>query len=152
VGDWVLLSSKNLRFKQGTPKLLPRWVGPFQVANRVGTQAYELILLARWKIHDVFHVSVLERYRTDGSVQPPPPAELLGDEEEYEVEQILEHRRTRGRGPNAFEYLVKWTGQSSEHNTWEPYAHLANAPNVLKSYWKSVPDHSVERKRKWRPR
>ena len=137
-GDWVLLSSKNLRFKQGTPKLLPRWVGPFQVAKRVGTQAYELVLPARWKIHDVFHVSVLERYRTDGSVQPPPPAELLGDEEEYEVEQILEHRRTKGRGPNPYEYLVKWTGQSHEHNTWEPHVNLTNAPDVLKRYWQSI--------------
>ena len=26
--QWVLLSSKNLRFKMGTPKLLRRWVGP----------------------------------------------------------------------------------------------------------------------------
>ncbi len=35
-GDWVLLSSKNLRFKKGTPKLLPRWVGPFQIGRDVG--------------------------------------------------------------------------------------------------------------------
>lgn len=28
-GDWVLLNSKNLKFKSGAPKLLPRWVGPF---------------------------------------------------------------------------------------------------------------------------
>jgi hypothetical protein len=44
VGDWVLLSAKNLRFNEGTPKLLPRWVGPFQVTKRVGSQAYELNL------------------------------------------------------------------------------------------------------------
>jgi transposase InsO family protein len=146
-GDWVLLSSKNLRFKQGSPKLLPRWVGPFQVAKRVGTQAYELILPARWKIHDVFHVSVLERYRTDGSVQPPPPADLLGDEVEYEVERILDHRRTKGRGPNPYEYLVKWTGQSHEHNTWEPHVNLVNAPEVLKSYWNSVQVGKIPKKR-----
>jgi hypothetical protein len=146
-GDWVLLSSKNLRFKQGSPKLLPRWVGPFQVAKRVGTQAYELIVPARWKIHDVFHVSVLERYRTDGSVQPPPPAELLGDEVEYEVERVLDHRRTKGRGPNPYEYLVKWTGQSHEHNTWEPHANLVNAPEVLKSYWNSVQVGKIPKKR-----
>lgn len=86
--DWVLLSSKNLHFKVGTPKLLPRWVGPFQVVRAVGKQAYELNLPSRWRIHDVFHVSQLEAYRTDGSVQPPPPAELLEGDIEYEVECI----------------------------------------------------------------
>jgi hypothetical protein len=146
-GDWVLLASKNLRFKQGTPKLLPRWVGPFQVVRKVGAQAYELNLPKRWKIHDVFHVSVLERYRSDGSVQPPPPAELLENEVEYEVERILSHRQTKGRGPNPYEYLVKWTGYSAEHNTWEPHANLKNAPEVLKSYWDSAEVRKSSKKR-----
>jgi len=88
----VLLSSKNLHFKVGTPKLLPRWLGPFQIAKLVGDVAYELILPRRWKVHDVFHMSCLEAYRRDGSVQPPPPAELLDTEDEYEVEDVLDHR------------------------------------------------------------
>jgi hypothetical protein len=89
------LSAKNLRFKEGTPKLLPRWVGPFQIAKSVGGNSYELILPARWRTHDVFHVSRLERYRRDGTVQPPPPAEVLEGEDEYEVEKILDHRKSR---------------------------------------------------------
>lgn len=108
------------------------------MVKKVGTQAYELELPQRWKIHDVFHVSVLERYRRDGSVQPPPPAELLDVEVEYEVDRILDHRQTKGQGPNAYEYLVQWTGYSDEHNTWEPHANLKNAPGVLKRYWKSA--------------
>jgi hypothetical protein len=138
IGDWVLLSAKNLRFKEGTPKLLPRWVGPFQVSKRVGTQAYELNLPSRWKVHDVFHVSLLERYRRDGSVQPPPPVEVLEGEDEYEVEQVLDHRRVKLRGPNPYEYLVRWTGYSPENDTWEPHANLRNAPKVLKEYWDQV--------------
>ena len=106
-GDWVLLSSKDLRFKQGSPKLLPRWVGPFQLHKRVGKQAYELVLPARWRIHDVFHVSKLEPYRRDGSVQPPPPAELLQGEDEYEVDSIVAHRRVNSRNPPKYEYLVQ---------------------------------------------
>jgi hypothetical protein len=60
VGDWVLLSLKDLRFKQGSPKLLPRWVGPFQIAKRIGNLVYELMQPARWKIHDVFHIFKLD--------------------------------------------------------------------------------------------
>jgi transposase InsO family protein len=133
-GDWVLLSAKNLRFKEGTPKLLPRWVGPFQVAKSVGGNSYELILPARWRIHDVFHVSRLERYRRDGTVQPPPPAEVLEGEDEYEVEKILDHRKAR----RLHEFLVRWVGYSPEHDTWESEANLRNAPAALKEYWARV--------------
>jgi hypothetical protein len=133
-GDWVLLSAKNLRFKEGTPKLLPRWVGPFQIAKSVGGTSYELILPARWRIHDVFHVSRLERYRRDGSVQPPPPAEVLEGEDEYEVEKILHHRKAR----RSYEFLVRWVGYSPEHDTWESEANLRNAPGALKEYWARV--------------
>ena len=73
--DCVLLNSKNLKFKVGMPKLLPRYVGPFQINKRVGEVAYELNIPQRWRIHDVFHVSVLEPYYKDGNYQPPPPAE-----------------------------------------------------------------------------
>ncbi len=55
--QWVLLSSKNLRFKMGT--LLPRWGGPFQISKRVGKDAYEGVLPENMKIHDTFHVSQL---------------------------------------------------------------------------------------------
>ena len=113
-GDWVLLSSKNLRFNRARLSFCPRWVGPFQIARRVGSQAYELVLPARWKIHDVFHASLLEGYRRDGSVQPPPPAELLEGEGEYEVADILDHQiHTRSRGAPQYEYLVSWAGCSS---------------------------------------
>jgi Chromo (CHRromatin Organisation MOdifier) domain len=138
VGDWVLLSSKNLRFKVGTPKLLPRWVGPFQVLKRVGSQAYELALPARWRIHDVFYVFNLEGYRRDGSMQPPPPAELLEGEEEYEVESIVNHRRVKSTGRPKYEYLVRWKGYSAENDTWEDERNLANAPAVVKGYWDRV--------------
>ena len=40
--QWVLLSSKNLRFKMGTPKLLPRFVGPFQVCRQVGVLGFRV--------------------------------------------------------------------------------------------------------------
>ena len=106
--QWVLLSSKNLHFKMGTPKLLPRFVGPFQVCKQVGKDAYELVLPENWKIHDTFHVSQLAAYHTRGNYQPPPPAELLEGELEFEVDCILPHKilsSSRTKRPT-FEYLV----------------------------------------------
>ena len=68
-------------------EILPRFVGPFQVCKQVGKDAYEVELPENWKIHDTFHVSQLAEYHLRGSYQPPPPAELLEGELEYEVDR-----------------------------------------------------------------
>ncbi|KAL0288847.1 UNVERIFIED_CONTAM: Transposon Tf2-11 polyprotein [Sesamum angustifolium] len=54
-----------LRFgKKG--KLSPRCIGPYEILERVGPLAYRLALPSELsQIHDVFHVSMLRRYRTD---------------------------------------------------------------------------------------
>ena len=47
-------------------KLSSRFIGPFQILERVGTVAYQLTLLPSMSdIHEVFHVSMLRRYTPD---------------------------------------------------------------------------------------
>ena len=135
-GDWVLLNAKNLTFKVGSPKLLPRWVGPFEIEKPIGKVAYKLHILAKWRLHDVFHVSLLAEYRRDGIVQPPP-AELLSGELEYEVAAMLQHKDTPRSAPGKFtrQYLVMWRGSDSGHNTWEPARNLMNAAHKVREYW-----------------
>ena len=136
--DWVLLSSKYLHFKVGSSKLLPRWIGPFQIADRVVKVAYELVLPRRWKVQDVFHVSCLEDYRRDGTIQPPPPAELLDTEDEHEVEAVLDHKNeTNHKGVPFWSYLVAWCG-APDRPSWEPARNLANAAGKVQSYWDHV--------------
>ena len=49
-------------------KLSPRFVGPYEVLERIGPMAYRLALpLELAKLHDVFHVSMLQRYISDES-------------------------------------------------------------------------------------
>ena len=72
VGDLVLLSTRNLKLK-GTPgKLQKRFVGPFRVIETIGEQAYRLSLPDGWKIHPVFHVSLLRDWKA-ADVQEDPP-------------------------------------------------------------------------------
>ena len=71
MGDKVLLKvspwRKILRFGQ-KGKLIPRFIGPYEILERIGLVAYQLALPPKLaKLHDVFHVSMLWRYCSDGS-------------------------------------------------------------------------------------
>ena len=59
LGDKVWLSSKYLKTKWNC-KLEAKFLCPFRVLHPVGKQAYNLELPKKWKIHDVFHILLLE--------------------------------------------------------------------------------------------
>ena len=47
-------------------KLSPRFIGPFNILESVGTVAYRLALLPSMSaVYEVFHVSMLRRYTQD---------------------------------------------------------------------------------------
>ena len=47
-------------------KLLPRFIGPFKILERVGIIAYRLALPPSMSgVHEVFHVPMLRRYTPD---------------------------------------------------------------------------------------
>ena len=113
VGDLALLSTRNLRMKGGPAKLQCRFVGPFKIIEVIGQQAYRLALPEDWKIHPVFHVSLLKNWRTANLQEDQPsPADVFPDVEEpyYEIEKILRWRKVKGNKKILKEYLVLWKG------------------------------------------
>ena len=49
-------------------KLSPRFIGPFEIFERIGTVAYWLVLSPSMTgVHEVFHVSMLRKYTPDPS-------------------------------------------------------------------------------------
>ncbi|XP_057543236.1 uncharacterized protein LOC130821464 [Amaranthus tricolor] len=71
VGDKVLLKVSPMKgvMRFGVKgKLSPKYVGPYEVLERIGEVAYKLALPVELsKVHNVFHVSQLRRYRSDPS-------------------------------------------------------------------------------------
>jgi len=60
VGDLVMFNAKNIRTKRLSKKLSPKLYGPFTVFEKQGSRTFKLEISPRWKIHPVFHVSLLE--------------------------------------------------------------------------------------------
>jgi len=115
VGDLVVLSAKNLRQKRPSKKLSHRYIEPFRVQDIVGKQAYRLTLPDTYRIHPVFHVSLLEPYHRradDSSIPELPLPELIDNDEQYEVEEILNRKKSKG---DIF-YKVKWLEWPEEYN------------------------------------
>jgi hypothetical protein len=89
-----------------------------------------------WKIHLVFHVSLLRPANIDSSLHPVaavedhPPPDIIQGEKEYEVEVILDHRG----GKRRWQYLVKWKGYPSLDATWELRWALHHAPDIVNHY------------------
>ena len=71
VGEYVFLKVSPMRGvmrfgKKG--KLAPRYVGPFEIVDRVGDVAYRLELPPNFaNVHPVFHISMLRKYVPDPS-------------------------------------------------------------------------------------
>ena len=74
--------------------------------EKIGSHAYWLELHETFRIHNIFHVSLLSLANEDsysGQHLPPPlPIEVDG-EEEYEVDEILDSKQVRSR----LKYLIK---------------------------------------------
>ena len=112
---------KVMRFgKKG--KLSPRFIGPYEVIEKVGPVAYRLALPPDLeKIHDVFHVSMLRRYRSDPSHVISSETIELRPDLTYEEEPVDILAREVKELWNKKIPLVKvlWRNHKTEEPTWE---------------------------------
>ena len=125
VGDHVFLKVMHkrgvVRFgKHG--KLSPRFIGPFEILERIGTVAYRLALPPSMSgVHEVFHVSMLRKYTPDPAhVVDWGQIEIDTDETfEEGLVCIVDSRDLVLRCKTVRLVRVLWQHYGVEESTWE---------------------------------
>jgi hypothetical protein len=108
--------------------------------EKVGVVDYKLKLPDQYKIHPVFHMSLLTEYQSSHLIQCPPfecltPEIVESDVEEYIVQEVLDSRRRY----NQVEYLVLWKGYPRSEATWEKEGNLKNSPILIAEFHMTHP-------------
>ncbi|GKD44797.1 hypothetical protein Tco_1269442 [Tanacetum coccineum] len=130
VGDRVMLKVSPwkgvIRFgKKG--KLAPRYVGPFEILERIGPVAYRLRLPEELSgVHDTFHVSNLKKCLADASLHVPLD-EIKVDKTLRFVEEPVEIMDREVKSLKRSRILlvkVHWNSKRGPEFTWEREDHM----------------------------
>ncbi|GJZ22834.1 hypothetical protein Tco_0559873 [Tanacetum coccineum] len=125
VGDRVMLKVSPwkgvVRFgKKG--KLAPRYVGPFEILERIGPVAYRLRLPEELSgVHDTFHVSTLKKCLADASLHVPLN-EIKVDKTLRFIEEPVEilDREVKSLKRSKISLVkVRWDSKRGPEFTWE---------------------------------
>jgi len=143
VGDLVMLNGRNIQTRRPSRKLDHKNHGPFQIEKIISPLAVKLTLPRKWKIHNVFHVSLVEPYRV-GNRAPPDPSKILREaddiegSQEYDVDEIMGSTK---KGHRVL-YLVKRLDFPDRRDwTEEPFDDFSvGGLDILRSFHSKNPD------------
>ena len=106
-------------------KLVPRYIGPFEIRSRVGEVAYRFVLsLVLSRIHPVFHMSMWRKYIANPSHVLQPQVVELSDDLTYEecLVAIVDRQVRQLRTKDIPMVKVLWSNHSAEDCSWETEA------------------------------
>ncbi|GJS59544.1 putative reverse transcriptase domain-containing protein [Tanacetum coccineum] len=130
VGDRVLLKVSPwkgvIRFgKRG--KLAPRYVGPFEILERIGIVAYRLRSPEELSsVHDTFYVSNLKKYLADANLHVPLNEIKIDKTLRFVVEpvEIMDREIKKLKRSKITLVKVCWNSKRGSEFTWEREYHM----------------------------
>ena len=149
VESYVNVNEKNIRIKRNK-KLKWKFFESFKMFDTIENQAYRLDILKRWRIHDVFHVSLLEKivfkrekktslkftYQSS-DIDIEKNEELTN--EKFWVEVILNSKiykknqiSNKSYSESEFYYLVQW--KNYEKHIWESVAMIKHLRDMFRKF------------------
>ena len=145
IGNMVMLRTDHLHpdtlAQQPAKKLRARRIGPYKIMEKISEVNYKLQLPHNIRVHPVFHISQLVDYHENPFPErtvPPPPPIRINDHEEFEIEEVLDHKvRKYPKIVKRF-FLIKWKGYPTHDATWEKEEALKNARKALQDYMETL--------------
>ena len=136
-GDLVLVSTKSHRLLEGHRKHRQKHVGPYPVVKKINDNAYQLSGLPPGmpSTQNVQYLTLFNPSPSKFRTRPTPEVnlpEVIDGELEWEVENILDDKSTRGN----FRYLIKWA--NTPQKQWLPLRSLNNCCKILRQYYEKA--------------
>ena len=139
VGQLVMLRTKNYldanERLRPTRKLRSPFIGPYAIKAIEGLNI-TLEIPKSMKINPIVHVEQVKPYISDnqpGRYKPKPSKVIINGEDEYEVQEIIDHRTTK----KGDEYLVHWKGYNRNEADWQPAANLEHSQKLIRAFWQA---------------
>ena len=141
-GDRVLVNPHSLEWiesKGEGSKLNPRWIGPFEVLERVNPKVFRLRLPDSYSGSPVINFEHLKKYsEADDEERTILRTDYKHKEEskEYEVERIIGHKPERKGNRRIVKFLTRWKGYGPQFDEWLTEKDMRNAPAIVREYKK----------------
>jgi len=97
---------------------------------------FRLSLPADWKIHDVFHVSLLKRYHARADVPTYDPVFTPYADGTFEVNAFVDSRLKN----NEVKYLFDWEGYGPGERTWQKIENVSAFLPLLNDFHTKNPN------------
>ena len=94
VDDLIIFNIKNFKQRRFNKKMSHKYVKFFKIKNKIDAQTYRLILFNIYRIHNIFHVSLLKNYHYKKNDKYAKQFmqiwKLINDEKQWKIEKIFD--------------------------------------------------------------
>ena len=138
VGQKVWVSSKDIKTTRPSRTLEDKLIGPYEILKKIGT-SYRLKLPTSFRQSTTFHPSKLYLDPDNplrGQRLPPPKPVVLDNGEEWELDDIVDSRRHRGK----LQYRCQWTNWDRDDQWYDGDGdNFTNARDIVDDFHKRYP-------------